>query len=143
MIGPEETIFRTSRALYDEVGMEEERRLCYVGMTRARQELYLLHAGSRLLYGGLQSNPPSRFYQRLTAIFKTAADRPVCRLARRPLLATSRATYRLTRRATASASQFGPAQSWKWTAMLPASTLKRAYTKFNISFDAAQEALNK
>jgi DNA helicase-2/ATP-dependent DNA helicase PcrA len=41
--------------------MEEERRLCYVGMTRAREELHLLTASSRLLYGSRQYNPPSRF----------------------------------------------------------------------------------
>ncbi len=61
MIGMEETIFPHSRALYDQSEMEEERRLCYVGMTRAKEELYLLHASSRLLYGGVQHNPPSRF----------------------------------------------------------------------------------
>jgi DNA helicase-2/ATP-dependent DNA helicase PcrA len=61
MIGMEETIFPHSRALYDQAEMEEERRLCYVGMTRAKEELYLLHASSRLLYGGVQHNPPSRF----------------------------------------------------------------------------------
>ncbi len=61
MIGMEETIFPHSRALYDQAEMEEERRLCYVGMTRAKEELYLLHASSRMLYGGVQHNPPSRF----------------------------------------------------------------------------------
>lgn len=61
MIGLEETIFPHSRAMYDQAEMEEERRLCYVGMTRAKEELYLLHASSRLLYGGMQHNPPSRF----------------------------------------------------------------------------------
>jgi DNA helicase-2/ATP-dependent DNA helicase PcrA len=61
MIGMEETIFPHSRALYDQSEMEEERRLCYVGMTRAKEELHLLHANSRLLYGGVQHNPPSRF----------------------------------------------------------------------------------
>lgn len=61
MIGLEETIFPHSRSLYDQSEMEEERRLCYVGMTRAKQELYLIHATSRLLYGGMQHNPPSRF----------------------------------------------------------------------------------
>ena len=76
MIGLEETIFPHSRALYDESEMEEERRLCYVGMTRARQELYLLHAGSRLLYGGLQSNPPSRFLSEIDGNIQTAADSP-------------------------------------------------------------------
>lgn len=61
MVGMEETIFPHSRALYDQSEMEEERRLCYVGMTRAREELYLLHAAGRSLYGGLQHNTPSRF----------------------------------------------------------------------------------
>ncbi len=61
MVGMEETVFPHSRALYDQSDMEEERRLCYVGMTRAREELYLLYATSRMLYGGVQHNPPSRF----------------------------------------------------------------------------------
>ncbi len=61
MAGLEETIFPHSRALYEKSEMEEERRLCYVGMTRAREELYLMCASSRMLYGGIQHNPPSRF----------------------------------------------------------------------------------
>ncbi len=61
MSGMEESIFPHSRALYDQSEMEEERRLCYVGMTRAKQELYMMYASTRLLYGGLQHNPPSRF----------------------------------------------------------------------------------
>lgn len=61
MSGMEETVFPHSRALYDASEMEEERRLCYVGMTRAKQELYLLYASSRMLYGGTLHNPPSRF----------------------------------------------------------------------------------
>jgi DNA helicase-2/ATP-dependent DNA helicase PcrA len=61
MTGLEESIFPHSRALYDQNEMEEERRLCYVGMTRAKKELYMIYASSRLLYGGMQHNPPSRF----------------------------------------------------------------------------------
>lgn len=61
MSGMEETVFPHSRALYDASEMEEERRLCYVGMTRAKQELYLLYASRRMLYGGILHNPPSRF----------------------------------------------------------------------------------
>lgn len=67
MTGMEETIFPHSRALYDQQEMEEERRLCYVGMTRAREELYLIHAAARLLYGGMQHNPPSRFLSEIDA----------------------------------------------------------------------------
>jgi DNA helicase-2/ATP-dependent DNA helicase PcrA len=67
MPGMEEGIFPHSRALFDPAQMEEERRLCYVGMTRARTELYLLHANSRLLYGKTMHNPPSRFLLDLPA----------------------------------------------------------------------------
>ena len=61
LAGMEEGIFPHSRALFDMEEMEEERRLCYVGMTRAKEELHLLHCGGRMLYGTAQHNPPSRF----------------------------------------------------------------------------------
>lgn len=83
MIGLEESIFPHSRALYDQNEMEEERRLCYVGMTRAKEELYLIHASSRLLYGGMQHNPPSRFLSEIdgeiqhTSQFEDALDLPL------------------------------------------------------------------
>jgi DNA helicase-2/ATP-dependent DNA helicase PcrA len=72
MTGLEETIFPHSRALYDQGEMEEERRLCYVGMTRAREELYLFYATSRVLYGGVQHNPPSRFLAEIDGEFRPA-----------------------------------------------------------------------
>lgn len=61
MAGMEESIFPHSRALFDASEMEEERRLCYVGMTRAREELFLYYANSHMLYGQSQHNPASRF----------------------------------------------------------------------------------
>jgi len=70
MTGMEETIFPHSRSLYDQNEMEEERRLCYVGMTRAKQELYLIYATARLLYGGMQHNPPSRFISEIDSQFQ-------------------------------------------------------------------------
>lgn len=69
MTGLEESIFPHSRALYDQNEMEEERRLCYVGMTRARRELYMTYASSRMLYGGVQHNPPSRFLSEIDGEF--------------------------------------------------------------------------
>jgi DNA helicase-2/ATP-dependent DNA helicase PcrA len=60
LIGMEEGIFPHSRSI-EEQGVEEERRLCYVGMTRAMERLTLLHASSRMLYGGRSYNLPSRF----------------------------------------------------------------------------------
>ena len=61
MIGMEEGIFPHSRTLFEPAELEEERRLCYVGMTRARERLYLTHATMRLLYGSTQRNAISRF----------------------------------------------------------------------------------
>ena len=61
LIGMEENLFPHSRSLDDEEEMEEERRLCYVGITRAEQELYITNAMMRTLYGRTQYNPVSRF----------------------------------------------------------------------------------
>lgn len=61
VVGLEENLFPHSRSLYDESEMEEERRLAYVAITRAKQRVYLIHAKERLIYGSLQNNPPSRF----------------------------------------------------------------------------------
>lgn len=65
LIGMEEGLFPHSRSLTDLREMEEERRLCYVGMTRARERLYLISAAQRRLYGSSQWNSPSRFIQEL------------------------------------------------------------------------------
>lgn len=61
IIGCEEGLFPHSRSMLDAWQMEEERRLCYVGVTRAKQHLYLTWAQQRNLYGSIQVNPPSRF----------------------------------------------------------------------------------
>lgn len=61
MTGMEEGIFPHSRSLLEESELEEERRLCYVGITRAREELHLINAWQRTLYGSYMHNPPSRF----------------------------------------------------------------------------------
>jgi DNA helicase-2/ATP-dependent DNA helicase PcrA len=73
MVGMEESVFPHARALYDEFQMEEERRLCYVGMTRAREELYMLYTVSRMMFGGAQQNPPSRFLSEIDAEFQPDA----------------------------------------------------------------------
>jgi DNA helicase-2/ATP-dependent DNA helicase PcrA len=61
MPGMEESLLPHGKSIFDQFELEEERRLCYVGMTRAKEELYMLFANSRILYGGVQQNPPSRF----------------------------------------------------------------------------------
>jgi DNA helicase II / ATP-dependent DNA helicase PcrA len=61
LIGLEDGVFPHLRSLGEPDELEEERRLAYVGITRAQDRLYLSHAWSRTLYGGTQYNPPSRF----------------------------------------------------------------------------------
>lgn len=61
LVGLEDGIFPHSRSLLERDELEEERRLMYVALTRARNKLYLLHAQNRLLYGESQSNAPSQF----------------------------------------------------------------------------------
>jgi DNA helicase-2/ATP-dependent DNA helicase PcrA len=61
IVGVEEGLFPHSRALVDANELEEERRLAYVGITRAQERLFLTHAWSRQQFGTTQYNPPSRF----------------------------------------------------------------------------------
>ena len=67
MIGMEDGIFPHSRSL-EENSLEEERRLCYVGMTRAQERLVLTHASARSLYGNRNYNMPSRFLDELPGV---------------------------------------------------------------------------
>lgn len=61
IIGLEEGLFPHSRSMLDITELEEERRLFYVGMTRAKKELFLVYAQKRLYFGNIQHNQPSRF----------------------------------------------------------------------------------
>jgi DNA helicase-2/ATP-dependent DNA helicase PcrA len=61
ILGLEEGIFPHYRSFFDKNGLEEERRLCYVGLTRAKQKLYLVSAEQRKLFGESWFNGPSRF----------------------------------------------------------------------------------
>ena len=61
LVGMEEGLFPHINSIMEENGLEEERRLCYVGITRARDILYLTNARRRLLYGKETENIPSRF----------------------------------------------------------------------------------
>ena len=65
MVGMEENLFPHSRSLWDNWDLEEERRLCYVGMTRAKRNLYLTFARRRLYFGLRTRNPVSRFVQEI------------------------------------------------------------------------------
>ena len=65
MAGMEDGVFPHYRSMTDSGELEEERRLAYVGVTRARKRLYLTHAWSRSLFGGSNYNPPSRFLREI------------------------------------------------------------------------------
>jgi DNA helicase-2/ATP-dependent DNA helicase PcrA len=67
IVGVEEGVFPHNRALTEPDEMEEERRLAYVGITRAMQRLFISHAWSRMLFGNTQYNPPSRFLDEIPA----------------------------------------------------------------------------
>lgn len=67
MVGMEEGVFPGNRALGDEGELEEERRLCYVGITRAREKLYMTNASSRTLFGNTTYNRDSRFLREIPA----------------------------------------------------------------------------
>lgn len=78
MAGMEDGLFPSERALEEDLrSLEEERRLCYVGMTRARQELYLTYAQSRQQFGQRSYRTPSRFLEDMgTDIFEQQPARP-------------------------------------------------------------------
>jgi ATP-dependent DNA helicase UvrD/PcrA len=75
LIGMEEGIFPHARSI-EEQGIEEERRLCYVGMTRAKEQLTLTHASSRSLWGARGYNLPSRFLDELPSSIQRERLRP-------------------------------------------------------------------
>jgi DNA helicase-2/ATP-dependent DNA helicase PcrA len=65
--GMEENIFPSSRSMLSTDELEEERRLCYVGITRAKEKLYLIASASRMIFGQTSYNPPSRFLTEIPA----------------------------------------------------------------------------
>ncbi|UOQ92022.1 DNA helicase PcrA [Halobacillus shinanisalinarum] len=74
LIGMEENVFPHSRSLMDDEEMEEERRLAYVGITRAERQLFMSHAKMRTLYGRTNMNPISRFINEIPEEFVEGKD---------------------------------------------------------------------
>ena len=74
VVGMEDGVFPHLRALGDPDELAEERRLAYVGITRARQRLFLSHAWSRMLHGQTQYNPPSRFLDEIPSDLMVEAE---------------------------------------------------------------------
>jgi DNA helicase-2/ATP-dependent DNA helicase PcrA len=65
IVGMEDGIFPHANSMFEPAGLQEERRLAYVGITRARERLYLTHAYQRMLYGATQHNPVSTFIREI------------------------------------------------------------------------------
>ena len=65
LCGMEDGLFPSQRSMFSSEEIEEERRLCYVGITRAKSRLIITHAARRSLYGGLQYSKPSRFLEEI------------------------------------------------------------------------------
>jgi DNA helicase-2/ATP-dependent DNA helicase PcrA len=101
IVGMEDGVFPHMRSLGDPEELEEERRLAYVGITRAQDKLYLTSAWQRMLFGGSNYNPPSRFLQEVPAgLMEKAAKRNRNRPADRAAASGPRTTV--------SAGQVGP-----------------------------------
>ncbi|WP_274661534.1 DNA helicase PcrA [Enterococcus lactis] len=116
LIGLEEGVFPLSRALMEESELEEERRLAYVGITRAEEALYLTNAFSRTLYGRTQYNRPSRFVEEIDQeLLEIEGMRPTPK--KTPVFAKKTAAYSYKQLETAVVSSKsatgGEKNSWK------------------------------
>ena len=77
LIGMEEGVFPSEMSKYSEADLEEERRLAYVGITRAKKELYISNSVTRMLYGRTQRNEPSRFLREIEPEYLEETRSPV------------------------------------------------------------------
>jgi DNA helicase-2/ATP-dependent DNA helicase PcrA len=104
IVGLEDGVFPHLRSLGEPHQLEEERRLCYVGITRARERLYLSHAWCRSLFGATQYNPPSRFLKEIPdELVRTLGEGPAAGLRGRDRLVD----HALRRRADDGGRVFG------------------------------------
>lgn len=101
LVGMEEGLFPSQQSVDDVARLEEERRLCYVGMTRAMQQLYLTYAESRRLYGRESYPRPSRFLREIPAEFiqevrlRATISRPVTAVKPKALSQQTTGSYKL------------------------------------------------
>ena len=101
LVGMEEGLFPSQQSVDDVARLEEERRLCYVGMTRAMQQLYLTYAESRRLYGRESYPRPSRFLREIPAEFiqevrmRATISRPVTAVKPKAVSLQTAGSYKL------------------------------------------------
>jgi DNA helicase-2/ATP-dependent DNA helicase PcrA len=84
LAGVEEGLFPHARTIEEEGGLEEERRLCYVGMTRAKERLYVTYARQRMIFGVIHPAVPSRFVDEMPQALLAPAATPAQPLALGP-----------------------------------------------------------
>lgn len=114
LCGMEDGLFPHQRSISDPEGLEEERRLCYVGMTRAKEHLYLLHAERRRLYGQDSYGQPSRFLSEIPVELindirpKVSVARPVMSPRRGPSIVREPAPQGLKLGQEVMHNKFGP-----------------------------------
>ncbi len=82
--GFEEGIFPSPQSVYEEGGLEEERRLCYVALTRARKRLYIISVSSRMIYGNPRPSYPSRFIKEIPEEYIEHRDKKPLERLKRP-----------------------------------------------------------
>ena len=76
MCGMEDGLFPSQRSMFSQEEIEEERRLCYVGITRAKQELFLTYAQRRSMYGGSTYSKASRFLDEIPTEYLNVIEKP-------------------------------------------------------------------
>ena len=116
LIGLEEGVFPLSRALMEESELEEERRLAYVGITRAEEALYLTNAFSRTLYGRTQYNRPSRFVEEIDQeLLEVQGMRPTSKQTSPFTSRTAKPAYKqpVTTVVSSKTATGGESNSWK------------------------------
>ena len=122
LVGMEEGLFPHFRTLNSPEEMEEERRLCYVGITRAQRNVFLTRAQSRMIYGEVQVNRPSRFLSEIPEALleskqkKVVKPAPAQQLHLPPRQSPTAATSLLrpvTSSSPSTAASTGPATQWK------------------------------
>jgi len=127
LTGMEETIFPHMRSVSEKSQMEEERRLCYVGITRAQTELYLSYAGARTTFGQTRRNPVSRFLREIPpALFLAKSQRRSSTQAYAPTLAPG---------SSRPQSQMAPS----WDDMARRNSLKQAKPPSNNPYKLGQK----
>jgi DNA helicase-2/ATP-dependent DNA helicase PcrA len=148
IIGLEEGLFPHERSLRHPEAIEEERRLCYVGFTRARQRLFLVHAQQRRVFGRTQRNEPSRFLAevpnellRLDLPAPVADDEPIVDYSYSQLPLARRAAFRTPRPPVSTGDSFAVGQR-VFHAEFGAGTIRAVEgsgkrTKLTVRFDHA------